>query len=63
MPTGRLRKLIIFTEHKDTLNYLYDKIAGVLGNPEAIVTIHGSVKRDDRRKVQALFRSDPDVRV
>ncbi len=61
--TGRLRKLIIFTEHKDTLNYLHAKIAGVLGNPEAIVTIHGSVKRDDRRKAQALFRSDPDTRV
>lgn len=61
--TGRLRKLIIFTEHKDTLNYLYEKIAGVLGSHEAIVTIHGSVKRDDRRKNQALFRSDPDVRV
>ncbi|WP_442483355.1 helicase-related protein [Aeoliella sp. SH292] len=60
---GRLRKLIIFTEHKDTLNYLYEKIAGVLGNHDAIVTIHGSVKRDDRRKNQALFRSDPDVRV
>jgi SNF2 family DNA or RNA helicase len=61
--TGRLRKLIIFTEHKDTLYYLYEKIAGVLGNHDAIVTIHGSVKRDDRRKNQALFRSDPDVRV
>ncbi|MCA9008490.1 MAG: DEAD/DEAH box helicase, partial [Planctomycetaceae bacterium] len=61
--TGRLRKLIIFTEHKDTLNYLHAKIAGVLGNPEAIVTIHGSVKRDDRRKAQSLFRSDPDTRV
>ncbi|MCC9601014.1 DUF3883 domain-containing protein [Stieleria sp. JC731] len=61
--TGRLRKLIIFTEHKDTLNYLYEKIAGVLGSYDAIVTIHGSVKRDDRRKNQALFRSDPDVRV
>lgn len=56
--SGRLRKLIIFTEHKDTLNYLHAKITGVLGTPEAIVVIHGSVKRDDRRKAQALFRSD-----
>jgi superfamily II DNA or RNA helicase len=60
---GRLRKLIIFTEHRDTLNYLHQKIAGVLGNQEAIVTIHGGTHRDERRKVQALFRSDPDVRV
>lgn len=60
---GRQRKLIIFTEHRDTLNYLADKIAGVLGNPQAIVTISGSTKREDRKKAQALFRSDPDVRV
>jgi hypothetical protein len=60
---GRLRKLIIFTEHRDTLNYLQQKIAGVLGGDTAIVTIHGGTHRDERRKVQALFRSDPGVRV
>lgn len=60
---GRLRKIIIFTEHRDTLNYLHDRIAGVLGTPEPIVTIDGGTKRDDRRKVQELFRSDPEVRV
>jgi superfamily II DNA or RNA helicase len=60
---GRMRKIIIFTEHRDTLNYLHDKIGGVLGNPDAVVVIHGSVHRDERRKVQALFRSDPDIRV
>jgi len=61
--TRRLRKLIIFSEHRDTLNYLQAKIAGVLGTPEAIVTIHGGTHRDERRKVQSLFRSDPQVRV
>ncbi|MEY3011527.1 MAG: hypothetical protein RIT45_262, partial [Pseudomonadota bacterium] len=60
---GRQRKIIIFTEHRDTLNYLQAKITGVLGKPEAIVTIHGGTHRDDRRKVQELFRSDPDTRV
>lgn len=60
---GRLRKIIIFSEHRDTLNYLHAKIAGVLGNPDAIVTIHGGTHRDDRIKAQALFRSDPDIRV
>jgi SNF2 family DNA or RNA helicase len=60
---NRLRKLIIFSEHRDTLNYLQAKIAGVLGTPEAIVTIHGGTHRDERRKVQNLFRSDPEVRV
>ena len=60
---GRQRKLILFTEHKDTLNYLECKIGGVLGTANAITTIHGSVHRDERRKRQALFRSDPEVRI
>lgn len=61
--SGRQRKLIIFSEHRDTLNYLHQRIAGVLGNPESIITIHGGTHRDERRRLQALFRSDPDVRV
>jgi superfamily II DNA or RNA helicase len=61
--SGRQRKIIIFSEHRDTLNYLHGKIAGVLGNPDAVTTIHGGTNRDERRKRQALFRSDPDVRV
>jgi superfamily II DNA or RNA helicase len=61
--SGRQRKLIIFSEHRDTLNYLHDKISGVLGTHEAIVTIHGGTNRDERRKIQAMFRSEPDVRV
>jgi superfamily II DNA or RNA helicase len=63
---GRLRKLIIFSEHRDTLNYLHQKIGGVLGNTgdtDAIVTIHGGTHRDERRRIQAIFRSDPEVRV
>src|SRR5437867_1950672 len=61
--SGRQRKLIIFSEHRDTLNYLHQRIAGVLGNADAIVTIHGGTHRDERRRLQALFRSDPDVRI
>ena len=60
---GRMRKIIIFSEHRDTLNYLHEKIAGVLGSHDAIIVIHGGVHRDDRRRAQALFRSDPDIRV
>ena len=60
---GRQRKLIIFSEHRDTLNYLNERIVGVLGNAEAVVTIHGGTHRDERRRIQALFRSDPEVRV
>ena len=61
--SGRQRKMIIFSEHRDTLNYLHGRIAGVLGNSDAIITIHGGTHRDERRRLQALFRSDPDVRV
>ncbi|AHK78164.1 RNA helicase [Ectothiorhodospira haloalkaliphila] len=60
---GSRRKLIIFTEHKDTLNYLVDQIRGMLGRPEAVITIHGGTNRDDRRKAQEQFRNDPDVLV
>lgn len=60
---GRQRKMIVFTEHKDTLNYLERKISGVLGTPDAITTIHGGVHRDERRKRQEMFRSDPEVRI
>jgi superfamily II DNA or RNA helicase len=61
--SGRQRKIIIFSEHRDTLNYLHGRIAGVLGNSDCIVTIHGGTHRDERRRIQALFRSDPEVRV
>src|SRR5947208_1031888 len=61
--SGRQRKLIIFSEHLDTLNYLRQRIAGVLGNADAIVTIHGGTHRYERRRLQAVFWSDPAVRV
>lgn len=60
---GLQRKLIIFTEHRDTLNYLADRIRGLLGKYEAVTMIHGGVHREERRKVQELFRNDKDTRV
>ncbi|MDB5306884.1 MAG: rapA 3 [Gemmataceae bacterium] len=60
---GRQRKMIIFTEHRDTLNYLTVKITDLLRRTDRVVTIHGGTHRDERKKVQALFRSDPEVRV
>ncbi len=60
---GHQRKLIIFTEHRDTLNYLAVKIRGLLGNEDAVVMIHGGVKREERRKIQEMFRNDPVVRI
>ncbi|MEW8419415.1 MAG: helicase-related protein [Candidatus Thiodiazotropha endolucinida] len=58
---GSRRKLIIFTEHKDTLNYLVSRISNLLGNPNAVRTIYGGTNRDERRKTQEEFRNDPDV--
>lgn len=60
---GQREKLIIFTEHKDTLNYLTGKIRSLFGNPESVVTIHGGMLRDERRKVEQLFKQDVGVRV
>jgi len=57
------QKLVIFTEHRDTLNYLEDRITRFLGRNEAVVIIHGSVGREERLKVQESFRHDPDVQV
>lgn len=57
------QKLVIFTEHRDTLNYLNDKVASVLGRTEAVVTIHGGVGRQDRLNTQEAFKHDPDVQV
>ena len=41
---GDRRKLIVFTEHRDTLNYLVEQIRTVLGRPEAVVAIHGGMR-------------------
>lgn len=60
---GQREKLIIFTEHRDTLNYLASKIRTLFGKDEAVVTIHGGMLRDDRRKVETLFKQDKDVRI
>ncbi|MCL4237392.1 MAG: DEAD/DEAH box helicase [Anaerolineae bacterium] len=54
-------KLVIFTEHRDTLNYLYDRISTLLGRKEYVVCIHGGMAREERRGIEEQFRSDPDV--
>ena len=60
---GGRRKLIVFTEHRDTLNYLCGRIRAMIGQDEAVVVIHGGVNRDERRRTQESFTQDPDVRV
>lgn len=60
---GQREKLIIFTEHKDTLRYLTEKIRSLFGTEESVVTIHGGMLRDERRKIEEQFKQDKEVRV
>jgi SNF2 family DNA or RNA helicase len=60
--TGSRRKILIFTEPRDTLDYLAQKIGSRLGDPASIVVIHGGVAREARRAAIAAFNSDPVVR-
>ncbi len=60
---GKRRKLIIFTEFRDTLTYLAERIRTRLGRRDAVVEIHGGVAREERRKVVHAFMNDPEVLV
>lgn len=60
---GNRRKLIIFTEPKDTLHYLLKKVRARLGKPDAVEVIHGGVTREERRKVVERFMQDRDMLV
>jgi hypothetical protein len=60
---GARRKLVLFTEHRDTLNYLTERIRTLLGRAEAVVTIHGGMGREERRKAQEAFTQDKDVQI
>lgn len=60
---GQRHKLIIFTEHRDTLNYLAGRMRTMLGQPEAVVTIHGGMNREERARAQHLFTNDPTAQV
>ncbi|MCY3840358.1 MAG: helicase-related protein [Gammaproteobacteria bacterium] len=57
------QKLVIFTEHRDTLAYLERRIATLLGRPDAVVAIHGGMTREARREAQEAFLHDPRVQV
>ena len=57
------RKLVVFTEHRDTLRYLESRIGVCLGRPGSIAVIHGGMGREERRKSQNRFLHDPEVGV
>lgn len=71
--TGRPRKIIIFSEHLDTITYLHRCLKQKYGGDEGILEITGKTPRhserrssdneeeygDDRESIQARFRTDP----
>jgi SNF2 family DNA or RNA helicase len=57
------QKLVIFTEHRDTLTYIEQRIKTLLGRDEAVVIVHGGIGREERQKRQELFKYDPEVQV
>jgi SNF2 family DNA or RNA helicase len=57
------QKLVLFTEHRDTLNYLESRITTLLGRKQAVVMIHGGMGREERMKAQESFRHDPEVQI
>lgn len=60
---GQRKKLIVFTEHKDTLVYLASRIRSLLGRDEAVLTIRGGMSRDERRRSEEMFMQDSSARI
>lgn len=54
----RNEKLVIFTEHKDTLDYLEGRLKN---NGYTISTIHGGKTVDERRTAQTRFAGDAQI--
>lgn len=53
--SGSRRKVIVFTEHRDTLHYLLDRLDEVLAPGEYVAVIHGQTPRHERRQAQHDF--------
>ena len=60
---GARRKLVVFTEHRDTLRYLVQEIRTLLGRPEGVVAIDGGTGREERRAIQESFLQDKEVHI
>ncbi|CPZ33618.1 helicase-related protein [Mycobacteroides abscessus] len=60
---GWPRKLIIFTEHRDTLDYLAGRIRTLIGKPNAVQAIHGGVRRRERRMITEEFTKNGDCQI
>jgi superfamily II DNA or RNA helicase len=60
---GWPRKLIIFTEHRDTLGYLTTRIRSLIRRPDAVRAIHGGVRRAERRQITEEFTKNRDCQI
>jgi len=56
-------KLIVFTEHKDTLSYLVTRIRDYLGDASAVAAIYGGTSREERRQIREDFTHSPRIKV
>lgn len=59
----RRRKFVIFTEHRDTLSYLVERLRSLRGRHDAVVAIHGSMRREERKAAEVAFKNDPAVEI
>lgn len=56
-------KLIVFTEHRDTLDYLARRIRTMIGRHDAVAIIHGGIRRSERRQVTEEFTHNSECRI
>jgi superfamily II DNA or RNA helicase len=57
------RKFVIFTEHRDTLEYLVRRLRSLRGRHDAVVAIHGGMHREARKQAEEGFKNDPTVEI
>lgn len=56
---GQRRKIIIFSENRDTLDYLEDRLSQLLAKTVDVQVIHGAMSWPDRRTSQSRFIEEP----
>ena len=56
---GQRRKIIIFSENRDTIDYLEDRLSELLGGGSDVEVIHGAMSWADRRRAQINFIEEP----
>lgn len=56
---GQRRKIIVFSENRDTLDYIEDRLGELLAKTVDVQVIHGAMSWPDRRRSQARFITEP----